>query len=239
MPDPRWLSRLVEALHREGLPDAYVDRLVEELSDHVTDLLQENKSMDARNEVESRLGTPEHLAATARAEFRHRTFAGRHPIWTFLAGPPVAIVGTFLMLLLAFLGFYELVDRATGGSLSANEATHTAPSDLELALIHGADLAFSFLPYALPACLFARLASRAGRRNWGVTACSLLAVLALCYWSIIEQRPDGHGTWTMGFLCRPGLRQLAQAAVPLALAAWLAGLPTRGGRRLIVAQEQG
>jgi hypothetical protein len=213
--------------------------LVDELSDHFTDLLQETKSMDARNEVESRLGAPEHLAATARVEFQRRTFAGRHPIWTFLAGPPLAIVGTFLLMLLAFLGVYELVNWATGGSLTANEATHTAPSALELALIHGSDLAFSFLPYALPACLFARLARRTGRRDWGVAACSLLAVLALCYWSVIEQRPDRHGVWIMGFFCWPGLRQLAQAAVPLALAAWLAGLPTRGGRRLIIAHEQG
>ncbi len=48
MAKPQWRDRLREELRNRNLPPAYAARLIEELTDHVTDLEQENPSMDAQ-----------------------------------------------------------------------------------------------------------------------------------------------------------------------------------------------
>src|SRR5262245_40556290 len=119
MADLHWRDRLIVALRRQGLPTSYIDRLVEELSEHLTDLFTEEPSMDAQRDVEDRLGTPEQLAAAAKAEFQRRTFAGRHPVLTFLAGPTAVMLGTLVAMVLAVVSLDWVIDVATGGSLSA------------------------------------------------------------------------------------------------------------------------
>jgi len=78
MDSRQWRETLRGDLHRQNLPAAYIDRLVEELSDHSIDLQTENPSMDAQVALD-RIGSPNNIAAAASREFRHRTFAGRHP----------------------------------------------------------------------------------------------------------------------------------------------------------------
>jgi hypothetical protein len=222
------------------LPGDYVERLVEELSDHAADLLQENPAMDAERDLEMRLGTPEQLASTAAAEFRRRSFAGRHPILTFIGGPFVAILATLVAIVatMFFVGEVSaaLVDLATDGGLEANEAARQPPSDLEMGLMRGLSGVVRFVPFILSGWLFARLAGRSGLRLWGAAACGIVAVGAFCFWSAVgESQHNGMGYWMLGFGWRPGIDQFVQAVVPAALAAWLAWQALRPTEKTLAA----
>ena len=228
MASPSWRSRLIEALQRQALPRAYVQRLVEELSDHAADLSLEEQSMEAQLDLDARLGTPSQLAAVAVREFQRRTFAGRHPWLTFLAGPFVVVIATFVATLLLLVGFYWLLDvvlgAALGSSLSANEEMNTPPSAFEIGLMQSGNLVMRFVPFALSAWFFAALGRRCARPVWGVVACGIVAVLAISFLSVIDlPGPNNNlGAWMMGFSWGTiGLAQILQAAVPLALLGWL------------------
>jgi hypothetical protein len=217
-----WRNRLIAALHRQGLPNAYVDRMVEELSDHATDLFLEDPSMDAQKEIDARLGTPEQLAAVAKIEFQRRTFAGRHPILTFIAGPLVAVIGTLVANFLLVVGTCELLDLALGGALSANDGMNLPPSGFEVSLMRAMNCVVRFIPFALSAWLFVRLGRCSGRRIWSIVACGIVAVAAIFFWSVVTPgTAQSRGTWMMGIGWNIGLDQLLQAAVPAALAAWM------------------
>jgi hypothetical protein len=201
-----------------------VDRLAEELTDHAADLFRENDSMDAEQNVEARLGTPEHLATAAKKEFQRRTFAGRYPILTFVAGPFVAMIGTFLVSL-AFLALaYLLVDTVTGGSLTANDELRLSPTAFEIAVMQITNLIVRFAPFAFTAWLFVRLGRRAGVRKWSVVACGIVTIVAVLFWSVVSgpKAPGDMGTWMMGIGWRNEiwLGQLLQAVVPLACGVW-------------------
>ena len=236
MASRRWSDRFRQELRRRRLPGDYVERLVEELSDHAADLLQENPAMDAENDLEKRLGTPEQLASAAAAEFRRRSFAGRHPILTFIGGPFVAILATLVAVLLFIVAASELVDLATDGGLEANDAARQPPSDWEMGLLRGLSGVVRFVPFVLSGWLFVRLAGRSGLRMWGAAACGIVAVAAFCFSSVVGQSPhNGMGTWMFGFGWRAGLDQVVQAVVPAALAAWLAWQALRPTEKPIAA----
>jgi hypothetical protein len=222
MVDPHWRNRVSTALRKQGLPQSYINRLVEELADHATDLVFEEKSMDAHERLEARLGSPEALAAAAKQEYQRRTFAGRHPALMFLAGPIVLMLGMLVASSLLVVGAVELIDTATGGELSANDGA-SGPSDFEMSLMQSLNLPVRFAPFLLPAVFFTWLGRRSGRRTWSIAACAIVAVTAVCFHSVVYQM-NGKGVWMMGFGWRGwqvGLDQLLQAAVPLALTTWM------------------
>ena len=75
-----WLDDVRQRLARQRvLPPSYVQRFVEELSDHLDDLKEESMEVDAI----SRLGEPEQVADAAVAAYRRRSSPGRHPTVTF------------------------------------------------------------------------------------------------------------------------------------------------------------
>ncbi|HEX4145650.1 MAG TPA: tripartite tricarboxylate transporter TctB family protein [Pirellulales bacterium] len=230
MASQRWRDRLFEELHRQGLPSSYVSRLVDELTDHANDLLRENPSMDAEQNADARLGTPEHLAAVARAEFGRRTFAGRHPIWTFLVGPIVAVIGaligTFATIVAAWYAIAWLVDTATGGSLSAIDANGGPPPSF---VTWVADLSYfsytaimRFVPFVLSTWIFVYMGRRSGLRWWSMTACGLIAAIAVFFSAtVIPQTAHSNGLLMYGFDWRIGTARILQAVVPLAFGAWM------------------
>ena len=85
----QWLNQLQAALARQKLPPFYVERLVAELSDHITDSLEDRMSTDAKDlrHFTSPLGSPTAVAAAAIGEFRKRRFSTRHPVLTFVVMP--------------------------------------------------------------------------------------------------------------------------------------------------------
>jgi hypothetical protein len=251
MASQHWRDRLLAELHRQGLPSSYVSRLVEELTEHANDLFRENPSMDAETNVDARLGTPEQVAAVAKAEFGRRTFAGRHPVWTFLVGPVFAVVGsfvgTFLTVTLVWLALAWLIDTATGGSLLAVDARDGQPSTFgPWLLFYSYSSIMRFVPFALSAWIFVWLGHRSGLRRWSIVACCMVAVLALFFRSkVTPENALGEAQWFVDFPFFPpgntwratwriGFSQILQAAVPLALGLWMLR-PSSAGRSKVLA----
>jgi hypothetical protein len=204
------------------LPSDYVSRLVDELADHVADFFRENPSMDANSNLDGVLGTPDHIAATAKTEFRRRTFAGRHPAATFLAGPPIAVLLALAANVALIVGVLMGVDYATDGAFEANDAEHLPPSPFEMSVVRTLCGTTRFAPFIASAWLLALAARRAGLWKWGALACGIVAAIAFCFTSVVGQSPaEGMGYWSHGFGWKPGLDPLLQAAVPVGFAFWL------------------
>jgi hypothetical protein len=230
MASPQWRDRFRNELLRQRLPRDYISRLLEELSDHAADLSKEISSMDVEKRspptetqrVDDRLGNPEHLASLARSEYQRRTFAGRHPLITFIAGPVFAVVGTFLAVCLVACGIVWGIDLAAGGVLSANDKLDLPPTPFEMTIVQGFSLVIRFFPFVVSAWLFARLGRRTGLRAWSVAACGVIALVAVCFVSVCTPATaQAKAMWMIGFGLKFGLDQIVQAAVPFALGAWL------------------
>lgn len=113
-------DELFAELKRHGLPPAYIQRLLEELDDHLADMEEErSRKMNGARKPEStntevqkpdvislhqQLGDPSQLAALAAKQYHNRSFLGRHPVLTFLVLPlPLIIAGMWIVALSAFL----------------------------------------------------------------------------------------------------------------------------------------
>lgn len=227
MNGPQWRDRLVAELHRQGLPSAYVDRLVEELTDHTHDLFREDSRMDADMNLECRLGSPEQLASVAKVEFQRRTFAGRYPLFTFIIGPIIALPGTLLGTCALLWGLVYLADLLTGGWLIASAEKGLRPSVLEITIVHISNVVIRVVPFLWAVALFIRLGRRSGRQAWSLVACAIIAVTALFFQSTfyesdsIPVKGENHGIWTVGFRFEIASEQILQAALSLSLAAWM------------------
>ncbi|SIO35297.1 hypothetical protein SAMN05444166_4023 [Singulisphaera sp. GP187] len=87
MPARPWLERVWSEVVRNGLPPAYADRLLTELSDHAEEL---------GDQAEERLGTAEEIAGAAVLAYRSSSFAGRHPLAAFVILPLLLVVAGLL-----------------------------------------------------------------------------------------------------------------------------------------------
>lgn len=208
-----WRSRLVKELRRQGLPRDYVDRLVDEWSDHASDLILENPSMDAENVVESRLGKSEHLAEVATKEFRRRTFAGRHPILAFVISPLLMVIFT-TGVILVLTGL--MLDLGVGNPVLQNGIGFCCSALLP------------FAPFLLSTLLFVWLGRRAGLRYWGMVACAIIAIAALGFRAEATAKTADHQgriilyyDFAVGALNRIDFDRLLHAAVPIGLGVWL------------------
>lgn len=231
MEPQRWREQLENALHRQRLPRAEVERLVEELVDHAADLVAESRSMDAlQSDLDARLGTADDVAQTAKQQFQQRTFAGRHPALTFLLGPFVCMIGSFLAVWLVTAVVVLVADSVSGGVVSATDAPNTSPAAWEMILVQTISIVFTFVPLAVSTWFLIRLGQRTGRTGWSTVSWAILVVWALFFSSVVGHSPDGIGMWTIGFATNIGLAQLLQAAVPLTLGVWVlwrSATPTR------------
>ncbi len=72
MVNPAWLEEVREKLVRQGLPQQYIDRFVQELRDHYDDITEEGMSMEPEktSAAEERMGQPAQLAQAAASEYR-------------------------------------------------------------------------------------------------------------------------------------------------------------------------
>lgn len=210
----QWREQLESALLRQRLPRVEIERLVEELSDHAADLLMDAKSMDAlHSDLEARLGTPDDVAHTAKQQFLQRTFAGRHPAWTFLVGPLVTWMSCLLAIILLYAAILYSFDALSGGALAALDEEH-APAAWELALVYMLNNVVRFAPFAISSWCFFALGRRTGHHTWSIASCGILTLFALLFSSIVTNYPDGHGTWQIGLSCSLQAIQLLQAIVP-------------------------
>jgi hypothetical protein len=220
-----WPEELRHKLREQDLPPAYINRLVEELSDHLIDSQTETSSMEAQNAL-CRLGSSDQIAAAATHEFRRRTFAGRHPWLTFVVAPFAFVPLLFVSLILALFAVAWILGTTVEwlnvpeSWLSPSPATH---SRIEWWILTAYDFYVRFIPFVLAAWIFCRLGRGSGLRWWPVIACSIVALTAgFLFTKCVPANGDKPGMWIIGLATHfHGGRQVIQLLVPLAIAVWM------------------
>jgi hypothetical protein len=199
-------------LARRGLPRAYIERLVAELDDHFTDLLEERStSMGAARKLqpeadnalthnaERRLGEPTRLAIFAAEQYRARSFLGRHPLVTFAFIP--------LPLLAASVIFFSFAMGVLvyGLNLLLNDFLNVgALEPADHLLLGGIVLGFgSWYILVVPPTAAGLLLCRIYRRNavnwrWPVIGCAIIAVVAACATHSYEINSEEQSSFSVG-----------------------------------------
>ncbi|MGA2258845.1 MAG: hypothetical protein ABSG53_29610 [Thermoguttaceae bacterium] len=116
MANPSWLDDVRKRLLRQELPLVYVQRFMEELTDHLDDLKEQSMEADAI----SRLGKPDQVAEAAVTAYQRRRFFGGHPAAAFLVfgvSPPVSLFALVAIAAGAMWVFDESGDHAYPGLL--------------------------------------------------------------------------------------------------------------------------
>jgi hypothetical protein len=235
MPNHPWLEALRADLHRQGLPADYIDRFVQELDDHIEDLILEQEAnmhtevretkADLAEVVEGRLGSREELSHRAVSEYRRESFTSLHPVLMFLIAPIPAVI-------LCWALFFPLACLAPEGlgfvmgyglGLIHEPVTNWPPAfTWTVRHLHGLS---AFIPPALVILLWCRLFRRSGRaRRWGMASCLLIAMTAGIYFTRLEPPTvDTKGKLTVGFCLTssPTWQQLLQFFFPLVLGSYL------------------
>jgi hypothetical protein len=204
-----WIDEVRQRLARHALPPAYIRRFMEELSDHLEDLKEENMSTDAG--VLSRLGDPNQVADAAVVVYRRRSFLGRHPAAAFLVFGVSPMLTMIALFFLTLAGVSTLVSTVRPSQVGPFKATLLCCVESLLTLV---------IPSIIASILYCKLAKRLGiGRRWMVTSCVVLAAIALApsYWWT-------NHWWTFGFLGwnnePPRIQHLVQLIGPLVTCWW-------------------
>ncbi|MGO9112275.1 MAG: HAAS signaling domain-containing protein [Thermoguttaceae bacterium] len=224
-----WLDRVRERLARQALPPSYVQRFLEELTDHLEDLKEENMEADAI----SRLGEPEQVVEAAVTAYRRHSFLGRHPAAAFLVFGVSPVVSLVALIALVIVGLLVLPD---GWDKPLFAGLRQFGPSASVALAYLGSLLIVVIPSIVASILYGWLARRSGiSKKWILLSCTVLAVLAalpMCT-AKVSAIPDENWMglrlwyppsivqsynfffWTF---CRP--QQLMQFLVPLAVGLW-------------------
>jgi hypothetical protein len=224
--EARWRDALREELSRRKIPVVWQRRLMDELDDHLSDLKEEHMA-DAHGaaanleSVVERLGEPGQVAASAAAEYRKLGLLARRPVITFFLVPiiatPLWLTAFIALTMLAMLPIGWALD--SGESAQNSEAAITATNALAVAAVN----LWRFVPFALAAWWFARLANRYGR-GWRciLASCGIVAIYAALFGVSVQAKTATEpGSLMMGFHLPPQtFLPYLQAAIPLAVATW-------------------
>ncbi len=234
----RWLRELRAELTRSKLPPFYVERLVVELSDHLTDCMEDRMSTDAKDlhGVFDRLGAPGQVAASAAKEYRKARFSRRHPVLMFVVLPIVSLPLLWAGSILGIVLMVNLLDIRTGSQAVGGTAWHLVNACLPYVVV-----GLLLLPAATSAVFFTRLAQGHGRLEMDAGRESAHR-LPRRTGSRRRDAADGYGPGPLHVrpVAEPAPVRFAGAAVPVAafdrpvghLAA--IGIPQPPARRLIV-----
>ncbi|QDT71715.1 hypothetical protein I41_08750 [Lacipirellula limnantheis] len=216
----RWLEEVRTGCRRRRLPSAYVERLVGELSDHLTDLMEDTMSMEAFERPSTLLGSASEIVAAASSEYRRRRFSGRHPWLAFVIAPtlslPILWAGSLSLLIFGAkaLGFASESPTATA------ETSHWATQMLPFAVF-----GTLILPIVVAAVAFCLLAVKtAVSRRWMLACCLILAIVGgAANSSVSLPSPGTKGSVAFGFgvSLPPSPQQIAQFLLPLLIGCWM------------------
>ncbi|HEY2412915.1 MAG TPA: hypothetical protein VGI40_11765 [Pirellulaceae bacterium] len=224
MDSRQWCDKLRGDLRRQRLPPAYIDRLVEELSDHLIDTQTETTSMDAQHAI-SRLGSTDQLATAATHEFRRRTFAGRHPWLTFVVAPFAFIPVLFVSFLLASFAVAWMIDTTVEWLIMPESelwTSKTAQAQAEWWILGAYDTYVRFIPFIAASWIFCRWGRHSNLRWWPLAACTIVALTAgFLFTKSVPANGDKPGLWIIGLATHFEARQFVQLIVPLVVAAWM------------------
>jgi hypothetical protein len=201
-------------LLREGIPLAYVERVIEELADHAEDIEMESApaplSLSGRSaRLEARLGSSEDLISHLAHAYRTHSFAGRHCLLWSLGAPILAItLGIVSLFLIGSAGiqiFYRMLD---------DSLTDAWADTTMYLLIYGSA---AVLPL-LVAGILARQAICCGLKGrWLWLSCTLVGLLfSLLYVELrLPYAGPGSGQFSIGFHNDLDVRILIQ--IPLVI----------------------
>ncbi len=228
------LEQLTDELRQRGLPPDYIARFVEELEDHVADLIQERRTRMATNSernsdraelrLEERMGTALHLANVAEHEYRCRTFCGRHRVLAFLVAPiPLLLCAWVAFFAGAFL-FVHSCHRLLGDAYQFEGRTILEWPALLYVIAWGIMYLAAVVPPAVATVLFCWLARRAELSwRWMCVPVLLIALLAGLYHAHMEPPfQPGRGQLMLGFGTAGELTKFLQFLLPLLIGAWFA-----------------
>lgn len=212
----RWLHELRAELARRKLPPLYVERFVLELSDHLTDCMEDRMSTDAPDlrGAFRRLGTPGQVASTAAGEYRKQKFSRRHPVLMFVVLPIVAVPLLWFVKVASVVLLIKV--------LNVKEGTVVGP-------LAGQAILYAFVfativPVTVAAAFFCRMALRAGANwKWLLAACGILAVVggaAVTQMTLPTATSRGSLRLGFGISTHPSPAQIAQFLAPLAICGW-------------------
>ncbi|HEY1603891.1 MAG TPA: hypothetical protein VGG64_30095 [Pirellulales bacterium] len=229
MYDRSWLDELHKQLTRRRLPPAYVARLVDELSDHVTDSLEDQMSTDAlqSRSVFDRLGAPHEVARRADNEFRQRSFCGRHPILMFVVLPLVVMAAATFASVLAVIAMGQLCKWIDPG-ISSDRLSPTAVGGMRLFCI-----STLLAPAGLTAAFFAWIAARGNvSQRWPIVTGAILGLLAgAAQLDMQLSAVPGRSSLNLGLGFSTALAetifQLSKFAVPVLIGMWIFSRGTR------------
>ena len=169
MDNQPWLDRVRERLARQALPPSYVQRFLEELTDHFNDLVEEKMES---NPI-SRLGQPEQVAENAVAAYRRRRFLGRHPLAAFLV---FGVSPMLLFIVLYSVSVILVVGGESGMGVRHDDHLGSVASEV---VCFANSLLTVVIPSILATVLYCRLAKRAAvGKHWMLISCAILAVIA-------------------------------------------------------------
>jgi len=182
---PDFSAHFAADLVRRGLPPDYAQRAAVELSDHHHDLVAElcHAGLDevaASTEAARRLGDSRTLVKKTVREYQRRFWCGRWPLLTFLLGPIVFAVLSFVaIVLLAYCISLPLAqvgirfDHTPDGIRSPRE-------NVEAIVAH---VLFLFVAPAVSLLILARLARKAALGSgWLWLSTGVLTLVVSCIW---------------------------------------------------------
>lgn len=231
----RWLLELRAELVRRKLPPLYVERMVLELSDHVSNLLEDRMSTDAKDlhGVFDRLGSPGNVAASAAREFCKARFSRRHPVLMFVLAPVLSLP------LLWFCSVVTLILTVKMLGIESGNSTTGAVWRAADAAVPYVIVALMVIPVALAAAFFCRIAARAGVSwKWSLAACGLIAILgsaAMTHFVLPTETTQGTFSFGFRFALWPTTSQLLQFLAPLAICGWAIWRQVKANKQSVLA----
>lgn len=153
-------------LVRRGLPVDYAQRAAEEIADHHRDLTEECRANNidepvAEREATRRLGDPRTLVKKTVREYQRRHWCGRWRLLTFLFGPIVFAVASFVAILLLVYCICMPLEQL---GIRIDQTSDGIISPREYALSFVGQILSIFAPLAISMLILARLARQSTLR---------------------------------------------------------------------------
>ncbi len=209
MAECRWLHEVQTALASSQVTDAYRRRLVEELSDHLEDVLEERNFVMSTEALQDqalydRLGTADEIVRSAKVNLPESAFARRHPYVTYLVAPVPVLIVSWIAYLAALIGIVNLIKPA------AIEPWHGRVAGI---VISG----MAYIPTLVVVLAITWIAARShSKLRWWLAGALPVALLsALLIVGFQMPTAPGTGKLSVGFGMPPGLGQLPQFLIPM------------------------
>ncbi len=193
-----------------GLPRAYIERLIAELDDHYTDLLEErNTHMGAARKLQhddetlqQRLGKPAQLALFAAEQYRARRFWGRHPVLTFAIVPLPLFAACATSFALALVSVGYCIAYFAANVLGIEPAQPQNYPMLQGIMLGLTNWYIVVLPPLAAAVLLCRVYRRSALDwRWPLIGCTMLAIVAGLFnvsYNIATEPNSGQLTFGFG-----------------------------------------